>query len=178
LTVIRAFRLEEDVDEALKKTSEEEGESVNVIVNRTLRKLIEWDRPAGKLGMMQISRQELVRLMDSRTPEEARDEGMWVGTEVFEPAVRYLNPTVEFATVMSSLELLSRYTGRFELTHSVAGRKHLLVIHHSMGANWSAFYEGAGSAVLRDLLRLDCKTSATDELCSFEFELEDEKHEG
>ena len=178
MTVVRAFRLDEDVDGALKKISEEEGESVNVVVNRTLRKFVEWDRPAGKLGMMQISRQELVKMMDSQTPEQAREQGVWVGAEVFEPFVRYLKPDLDFASVIGALDMLSRYSGRFELTHSVAGRKHLVVIRHSMGANWSAFYEGAGSTVLGDLLKLDCKSSSTDELCSFEFELEAGRSEG
>jgi predicted transcriptional regulator len=175
LTVVRAFRLDEDVDDALKKISEEEGESVNVMVNRTLRKFVEWDSLAVKFGMVQITRQELVKMLDSLTLEQAREEGVWVGADVFEPLVRYLQPTEDFASVIGSLELLSRYTGRFDLTHSVAGSKHLVVIHHSMGANWSAFYEGAGSTVLRDLLKLDCKSSTTDELCSFEFELDDRK---
>jgi ADP-ribosylglycohydrolase len=178
LTVVRAFRLDEDVDEALRKISEEEGESVNATVNRTLRKFVEWDRTAGKFGMMQISRQELVKLMDSITVEQAREQGVWVGAEVFEPFVRYMNPVVDFAAAITSMELISRYTGRFELSHSAAGSKHSLVIHHSMGANWSAFYDGAGSTVLRDLLKLDCKTTTTDELCTFEFELEDGKYEG
>jgi len=172
LTVIRTFRLDQDVDEGLKQISEEEGESVNVIANRTLRKFVEWDRPAGKIGMMQISRQELVKLMDTLTVDEARAQGSWVGIDVVEPVVRYLHEEMNLDTFVRLVDLLARYSGRFRFDHTVAGGKHVMVIHHSMGPKWSAFYEGAGSRVLKDLLHIDMVSSTTDEICSFEFTLE------
>jgi len=172
LTVIRTFRLDQDVDEALKRISEEDGESVNVIANRTLRKFVEWDRLAQKIGMMQISRQELVRMMDTLTVDEARALGSWVGSDTVEPQVRYLNAEINLDTFVRLVDLLARYSGRFKFDHTVAGGKHVMVIHHSMGPKWSAFYEGAGSKVLGELLHIDFVSNVTDELCSFEFTLE------
>ena len=172
MTVVRTFRLDQDVDEALKQISEEEGESVNVIANRTLRKFVEWDRPAEKIGMMPMSRQLLIRMMDTQTLDEARSLGSWVGIDIIEPEVRYLHAEMNLDSFIRLLDLLSRYSGRFRFDHTVAGKKHVMVIHHSMGPKWSAFYEGAGSRVLKELLHIDFVSSTTDELCSFEFTLE------
>ena len=176
MTVVRAFRLDEDLDEALRRASEEEGESVNVIANRILRRFVEWDRPAGKMGLMEISREELVKLIDAQSTDQARSLGAWVGIDILEPFVRYLHPTVNLGTFIDSLELLARYSNRFEFDHTVEEKKHMLVIRHSMGAKWSAFYEGAASSMLRDLLHINFESSTTDELCSFKFELEAEGH--
>jgi len=177
LTVVRAFRLDEDVDEALRRASEKQGESVNVLANRILRKFIEWDRPAEKMGFVEISRRELVKLMDTQTADQAASLGVWAGSDILEPLVRYLNPSVNVGTFISSLELISRYSNRFTFDHTVEGRKHALVIRHSMGQKWSAFYQGAGSAMLNDLLHINFDSSITDELCSFEFELGVESHD-
>jgi len=172
LTVIRTFRLDQAVDEALKRISEEEGESVNVIANRTLRKFVEWDRTAEKIGMMQISRQELINMMDTQTVDEARTLGSGVGIDILEPQVRYLHAEMNLDTVVRFIDLFARYSGRFKFDHTVVGKKHVMVISHSMGPKWSAFYEGAGTKVLKELLHIDVITRATDELCSFEFTLE------
>ena len=171
MTVVRSLRLDEDVDGALRKISEE-GESVNVIANRTLRKFVEWDRPAEKIGMVQVSRQVLVKLMDAQNLDEAKSLGAWVGIEVMEPFVQYLHTSLSLETLLSSLELLSRYSGRFTFDHQVTGAEHMIFIRHHMGIKWSSFYDGAVTSVLKDLLHIDCESDLTDEFCSFKFRLD------
>ena len=110
-------------------------------------------------------------MMDTLTLDEARSLGQWTGTDILEPQTRYLQTEMNLENVIRVVDLLGRYSGRFRFDHTVAGRKHILTIHHDMGPKWSAFYEGAASKVLRDILHIDSAFSATDELCSFEFEL-------
>jgi len=44
-----------------------------------------------------------------------------------------------------------------------------------MGMKWSAYYQGAAEAVLREVFGVEVKSRITDELCVVEFQLPPEK---
>jgi len=174
MTVTRTLRLDEDLDEALEKMAREEGESVNALASRSLRKLVEWDVLADKLGMVQMNAGTLVRLIEPLTEEEVRDLGSWVGKEVWEPFITYRYLTATPDTALQSLQLLSRYASRFRVDYSVKAGRVVVIIRHSMGIKWSAFYEGAARAVFEDLMRVGIVSHITDELVTIEFQAQDE----
>ncbi|HXW37234.1 MAG TPA: hypothetical protein VEJ36_04960 [Nitrososphaerales archaeon] len=170
MTVTRTLRLDDDLEEALLRMSEEEGESVNVLAARSLRRLVEWQRPAEKLGLVTVSPRMLARLMDTQTVDQARELGRWVGKEIWEPYIRYVYRTVTFDIMLQSLDLMSRYSLQFQYDHAVSGGRNVVVLRHSMGIKYSAFYEGALLAVLQGMLKQDMRSSITDELCTIEFQ--------
>ena len=167
----RTLRLDDEVDTALEKMAEERGESVNAIAERTLRKLVEWDRLAENAGLVVISSTTLGKLMDSQTPEQARALGEFVGKDVWTPVVisRYGEVTLEH--VLKSIELIARYMGRFDFIYSTEGTKRVVTIRHSGGMKWSEFYLGAATSLFSHALGLALKPLMTEELISVEFQM-------
>jgi len=169
--VTRTLRLDEEVDSALEKLAEERGESVNAIAERTLRKLVEWDKLAENAGLVGISSTTLGKLMNSQTPEQARALGEFVGNDVWKPVVisRYGEVTLEH--VLESMELIARYMGRFDFIYSTGGTKKVVTIRHSGGMKWSEFYLGAATSLFSHALGLAIKALMTEELISVEFHM-------
>ncbi len=171
MTVTRTLRLDSDLDRAIRKLADEKGETVNAVASRALRRLVEWDALAEKLGMVMITPEVLVKLMETHTVRQARNLGEWVAKELWGPYVRYHYMTLDLDSVRSSLELHARYAARFEFDTSTDGGKAYWLFRHSMGLKWSAFYEGVAIELLVGLLGVKPQSSITDELCAVEFEV-------
>ena len=68
-----------DTDRALSTLVEKERVSVNFLVNRALRKFIEWDVYAEKFGFLSLPASMITKMMSYLTDEEAREMGRWAG---------------------------------------------------------------------------------------------------
>jgi hypothetical protein len=169
LTVTRTLRLDEDLDRALEKMAEEEGESVNVLASRALRRLVEWDRLADDFGMTVVSAQVLTKLMEPNSEEQARELGSWIAKELWEPFITYHYPSPDVASMLEAIRLIAQYGSRFKMDSSVEAGKHVVIIRHAMGTKWSAFYDGLLKSVFSDLLHLDITSHTSKELFTFEF---------
>lgn len=177
-SVTRTLRLDDDVDAALEKMAREKGESVNAIAGRALRKLVEWDRLAENAGLVVVSPVTLGRLMDLQTQEQARALGEFVGNEVWKPIIISRYGTVTLDSVLKSIELISRYMGRFDFVYSAEGSKRVITIRHSSGIKWSAFYLGAAAPLFNQALGLETNTAMSEELASVEFEMPENEKRG
>jgi hypothetical protein len=174
-SVTRTLRLDEDIDVALEKMAEEKGESVNAIAERALRKLVEWDRLAESAGLVSISPLTIGRLMESYTMEQARELGEFVGNEVWEPIIISKFGSITLDSVLKSIELISRYMGRFDFIYSTEGTKRVVTVRHSGGVKWSEFYWGAATSLFNRALGLTISPTLTEELASIEFELPEKR---
>lgn len=177
-SVTRTLRLDDDVDEALEKLAQERGESVNAIVGRALRKLVEWDRLAGSAGLVLISPVTLAKLMESQSQEQARALGEFVGDDVWKPIIISRFGEVTLDSVLKSIELIGRYMGRFNFIYSTEGTKRLITIRHSGGLNWSNFYVGAATSLFSGVLGVEIRPTLTEELASIEYEIPEDKTRG
>jgi hypothetical protein len=177
-SVTRTLRIDEDVDAALEKMAEERGESVNTIAGRALRRLVEWDKLAENAGMVAISSTILSRLMDSQTPEQASALGELVGNEVWKPIIISKYGEVSLESILKSIELIGRYTGRFDFIYSTEGSKRVVTVRHSGGIKWSRFYLGAATLLFSQVVNLAFNPTTTEELVSIEFEVPEGKMKG
>ena len=78
-SVTRSVRIEKDADERLRQLATQGDTSVNTLVNRALRKFVEWDAYGEKFGFITMPAVILVKLMDCLTDEEASALGAWAG---------------------------------------------------------------------------------------------------
>jgi len=166
-----------DVDAALEKMAMDGGESVNAVAGRALRRLVEWDRLAEKAGLVLVSPLTLGRLMDSQTLEQARALGEVTATDVWKPIILSHYGEVTISSVLESIELISRYMGRFDFHYATEESRRVVTIRHSKGAKWSAFYAGAGKTLFSSL-GLNTEASETEELVSLEFEKPSSEEKG
>jgi hypothetical protein len=63
------------------------------------------------------------------------------------------------------------YTRRFDFEDSVEGRKHLIMLRHSLGLKWSAYYGRMLTDIFEKGLRIRIEQSIGPEACSAKFEL-------
>jgi len=84
-SVTRTVRLDKDLDDAIQRRAEEEKITVNFLVNRTVRKLVEWDIPARKFGLVIAPEGLLSTLIDRYDDESCIGLGRASAREYIKP---------------------------------------------------------------------------------------------
>ena len=151
------------MDNALHGLAAEEGVSVNFLVNRALRKLVEWDTYADRFGVVSVPSAQMDRMMGYLTDEQARDFGSWVGNNLVREFLTFWFKDVSARTLMQAYPRLSSEYGRlFEYVESSDGTRWTIVIKHGRGRKWSIYYEELLRAMFREILAVDAAITATD----------------
>ncbi len=167
----RTIRFDKGLDEALQTIGRHERMSVNAIVNRLVRRYVEWDRYNEKIHIVEISPSLLTVLMNKCSLGEARELGSTMAKDVVRPSIEQIFVDFTFNNVVEFLGRFAVYTRRFDFEESVEGRKHLIMLRHSLGLKWSAYYGGMLTELLESGLGIKIKETIGQEACSAKFEI-------
>jgi hypothetical protein len=151
-----SFRLDSKVIDEMQKEANQNEISLNVLVNQTLKKYTEWGRYENKIGMMPVPKLMLSSLID-RAIEIATKNGLLTDTtldsyrdqiireaaitaySLMKDAVLFMKKEYNLWTVLSVLQEYMKVSG-INSDHQIGtGRKHIFVIQHELGENWSLF---------------------------------------
>ena len=154
------FRIDASVIDELQAESDSREISLNVMVNQILKRYSEWDRYENKIGMMPVPKVILSTLIDSsmtmakhagikdldRYRNEIIKQAAKIAFDLMKDSVLYMKKQYNLWVVLSVLEEYMKVSG-IKADHKIEGsRKHIFVIQHELGENWSLF--------TKELLRL------------------------
>jgi hypothetical protein len=151
-----SFRLDSKVIDEMQREANQNEISLNVLVNQILKKYTEWGRYENKIGMMPVPKLMLSSLID-RAIEIATNNGILNDTTIepyrdqvikeaastaynlMKDAVLFMRKDYNLWTVLSVLQEYMKVSG-INSDHQIeSGRKHVFVIKHELGQNWSLF---------------------------------------
>ncbi len=162
-SVTRTIRIDKDVDEFLRKYAEQEGISVNFLVNKGIRRLVEWDVFADKFGMISVPNTLLTKMMDHLTDAEAEALGAWVGSNLLPEFLTFWFKEVSLqSVVMGYSRLTARYARAFEYEERAKEGRWTIVLKHTGGARWSLYYSALLRAALQAVVKSEIRMETTD----------------
>src|SRR2546426_11437642 len=150
-SVTRSVRIEKDADERLRQLASQGDTSVNTLVNRALRKFVEWDAYGEKFGFITLPSVILIKLMDCLTDEEATALGAWAGKNLLKEYITFWFTEVTPETLLEGFpKLLSKYGRAFTYEELVEDDRRGIILIRNGGAGWALFYEGTVKTPLPD----------------------------
>jgi hypothetical protein len=147
------FRLESTIIEELQAEAEYRETSLNVLINQVLRRYSNWERYENKMGMLPIPKVILSSLMDEIMKigkENGIEDIVAFRTAIIKElsltAFAFLKDSVllikknyNLTTVLEVLEQYMKVVG-INSDHRIEDDgKHIYVIQHRLGENWSLF---------------------------------------
>jgi hypothetical protein len=177
-SVVRSFRLDEDVDKSLHKYALQEGISINSLVNRGLRRYVLWDIHASRFGGVTLAGASLTRIMNYLSDDEVREYAQWVADNSVRDFVTFFFGEVTLHTLLQGLKLLADYGGHFEYEESTSGRVRTVVLKHGRGMKWSIHYGEWVRLAVEKLLGLKVDIERTENQVIFRFPLPAGKEQG
>jgi hypothetical protein len=139
-SVTRTLRLDEDVEAGIVEMAEREQFSFNLLANRALRKLVEWEDKAGKFGFIQVPTSLVEKVFSILTDEEARELGREAGANTIPEMVLFWFKKFNPETALKALEMVGSYGNAFRLQYTIDGETDTVVLKHDRGPRVSAFY--------------------------------------
>lgn len=164
-SITRTVRLDDDLDRAIQNRAKESNVSVNFLINRLIRKFIEWDVPAEKFGLGPVAAILLNRLFDEISEEASGELGKWAAHEFFSPFCRYLFGELTYETSILTFRRASEYGSRYAFDTTSDSRNRVIVLRHNGGPKISSFYAGIFKGIYSDILKMELNVESTHDYC-------------
>lgn len=165
------FRLDSLVIDEMQREADQKEISLNVLVNQTLKRYCLWDRYETKIGMMPVPKIVLTSLIDKATTM-AKDNGIQ-GIEHYRDEIIKQAAKIAFGLMKDSVLLMKRQynlwvilsvleeymkVSDIKADHKIEGRKHVFVVQHELGENWSLFTKELLTLIFENLakMRIEC----------------------
>ena len=148
------FRLDSHTIDELQREADQNQISLNVLVNQALKRYSDWDRYENRIGMMPVPKAMLTSLID-KAVDMAKKNGIKeedigpfrdqmikqvaeVAFNILKDAVLFMKKQYTLWVVLAVLQEYMKVSG-INSDHRIGGRKHVFVIKHELGENWSLF---------------------------------------
>lgn len=134
----RTIRMDKELAESVRKIAEKEGVSVNFLINRLLKKYMEWDAVEGKTVDAHVTKGFLKRVMARLTENEVRALGR-LSMPTASARLQIREGRFSLEALLKTMELYGKYSGLFSLEHESHGDKHVLILRHQICYKWSVY---------------------------------------
>ena len=170
------FRLDSFVIDEMQREADQKEISLNVLVNQTLKRYCLWDRYETKIGMMPVPKIVLTSLIDKATTiakdngiqdlDHYRDEIIKQAAKIafglMKDSVLLMKKQYNLWVILSVLEEYMKVSD-IKAEHKIEeGRKHVFVVQHELGENWSLFTKELLTLIFENLakVRIDCNITS------------------
>lgn len=169
------FRLDSSVIDELQTEADNREISLNVLVNQVLKRYTEWDRFETKIGMMPVPKVILSSLVDrcisfakssgikdiDRYRDDIIKQAAQLAFGLMKDSVLFMKRQYNLWVVLAVLEEYMKVSG-IKADHRIEGsRKHVFVIQHELGENWSLFTKELLLLIFQNLANVKAEISTT-----------------
>jgi len=170
-TITRTFRIRKGWDDVLQEEAARQGVSVNVLLNKVLRKYSLYSRWADRNNDMSLPLQTLREILKTVPVENLAEAGSRSGASDAINIVNAMGLTVDYD---SFVYLMTEHLGGpqfarwFQCFHHTQGNMDIFHLQHDLGRGWSIYLERYILAYLRSMTDTDAKTRVYDYAVTFE----------
>ena len=179
------FRIDSSVIDEMQREADQKEISLNVLVNQTLKRYCLWDRYENRIGMMPVPKIVLTSLIDKATTiakengirdiEHYRDKIIKQAAEIafglMKDSVLLMKKQYNLWVILSVLEEYMKVSD-IKADHKIEeGRKHVFIVQHELGENWSLFTKELLTLIFENLTKVKIECSITSNTVMAEVEL-------
>lgn len=152
MTTIVTFRLDTGIIESLKRHAQQQGISLNALVNHILSKFVRWDMYEKKAGMIPLPRPLLMKIFDMLDDEEIAELATWMGKSIIPEIILFMEGNINKDSIITWLE--KRLSDVFEMRHvsDPNNNNDIIIIKHDLGKKWSLFHKILFTTIFNELL--------------------------
>jgi hypothetical protein len=169
------FRLDSAMMDELQREANQKEVSLNVLVNQALKRYADWDRYESRIGMMPVPKVMLSSLID-KAIAIAKNSGIKdiepyinqivkqaaeIAFSIMKDSVLFMKKQYNLWVVLSVLQEYMKVSGINSDHRIEGGRKHVFVIQHELGENWSLFTKELLILIFENLAKVKVEISIT-----------------
>lgn len=167
--VTKSFRLDEDIITKIAQQAKNNNTSLNSEINNILRRYIEWDMLASKVGMVPIAKPVLSEIFQRiMTMEEVVDLANRVAKNAIREIAYFMKGNLTLESFLSWLktrmERCSEVNYTIEEENNSPSSQIKMIFKHDLGKNWSIYHKIIVEYIFIEILEIntvETKVSAT-----------------
>lgn len=165
-TITRTFRISKEWDDVLVTEAGEQGVSVNVLMNKILRRYALFERWADKYEVIHVMPRTLERILDTAPEEELAKAGQ---TEGAIRPIDSLNMMGRKVSHDSLVQLVTEFYGGtdfarwFQCDYHPELGSDVFHLRHRLGNKWSTFIQNYLTAMFENLLKTKVQSQSLDQ---------------
>jgi hypothetical protein len=163
-TTTITLRIDTDIMQSLYNKAEQDGISLNTLVNQILKRYVEWDMFEAKVGMIPLSKPVAKELFQRLS----REDIIKMAKDVAKNAVYDIALFMKGGKMDPDLFVswfLSRMKNCSEITKANVEESsespHTYIIKHDLGENWSLYHKALLESIFNDLLAKPIQINTT-----------------
>lgn len=164
-TITRTFRIRKQWDDVLQKEAERQGVSVNVLMNKILRKyslFSRWINRNSDIILPQRNLREIIKAVPiEKMAEIATNSGASSVNDVLSMIGREANYD-SFAYLLTDHLGGPNFARWFHCFHNTQGTKDVFHLQHNLSRGWSSYLDNYIRAFLKFIEKVDAETKVYD----------------
>ena len=164
-TITRTFRIRNEWDNVLQEEAAKQGVSVNILLNKLLRKYSLYSRWSDRKNDASFPRQTLQEILKTVQVESLAEAGTKCGAS---DAINIVNSMGLALNYESFVYLVTEHLGGphfarwFQCFHHTQGNTDTFHLQHDLGSEWSVFLETYILSFLRSMTNTEATTRVYD----------------
>lgn len=158
-TITRTFRISKGWDDVLQLEAERQGLSVNVLVNKILRKYAIFDKWSDRYGIMELTTPVFREILETVPEENLALAGEKSGSKVSD-LLSVMGLSMDYDSFVYMMEEVlggQDFARWFHCFRNTQGRDEIFHLQHDLGRGWSAYLGGYLQSYLKALNNNDAE---------------------
>ena len=151
-TKLTTVRIPRELYDLISTDANNEGIGFNTILNRILRKYVEWDKPTMGFDMMVVSREAFVAVLNSINGSKLKQASLESQKSLKELAEFF--EVANGKNILGFLSALCKYGGFGSLTTKNDGSETTIHFRHGLGRKVSGFFSSFMKSFSKDIIEL------------------------
>jgi hypothetical protein len=140
--ITKSIRLDEDITRKIDQEARNNNTSLNSEINNILRKYVEWDILASKVGMVPIAKPVLSEILRIMTKEQVINLANNMAKNVIRETVHFMKGSLTLESFLSWLKARMEHCSNvnYIIGDSTTSREIKITFKHELGEKWSLYH--------------------------------------
>jgi hypothetical protein len=134
------LRIDEDIIKLLQNESQLQDISLNTLINKILKRYVEWDSYEPKVGMIPMAKPVITTLFNMMSEEEVSDLVLNFGKNVVQDIAYFMKMKSDPNSFLTWFEIRMRRSF-VEFNHLQEDDNNIYILKHDLGYNWSLYHK-------------------------------------
>ncbi|MHA7646658.1 hypothetical protein [Nitrosopumilus sp. S4] len=168
-TETMSFRLESHILDKMRKESESQGVSLNILANKIFSRYVDWDMFVPKVGMVPIAKPIVSALFQKLSEQETVDLAKQIGQDIVSDIATFMKGSMDVDSFVSWFVTRMKISD-FEMNHTVNNSTNNYIIKHDLGYNWSLYHKTVLELIFNDVFEKKIDVIIKDRMMEISFE--------
>jgi hypothetical protein len=163
------LRIDEDITKLLQNESQLHDISLNTLINKILKRYVEWDSYEPKVGMIPMAKPVITTLFNMMSEEEILDLVSNFGKNVVQDIAYFMKMKSDPDSFLTWFEIRMRRSF-VEFNHLQENDRHIYILKHDLGYNWSLYHKKILERIFNEIFNKHVRITISDFMLTIQFE--------